>query len=123
MKSHWLALHVTSYMAAYNVQLWPAQKLFSVFAFIWQNTHLYFNYRCDWKKRFLASSNSLCSPTFEHNTDQSPVSRSIAYCEYVRPIFQSQLLNVGPDKSNNTRLSDNKDDFGSRISKIVFVKL
>ena len=72
------------------------------------------------EKRFLASSNSLCSPTFEHNTDQSPVSHSIAYCEYVRPIFQ---LNVGPDKSNDTRFFYNQDDFGSWISKIAFAKL
>ena len=61
--------------------------------------------------------------TVMYNTDQSPVSRSIAYCEYVRPIFQSQLLNVGPDKSNDTRFSYNQDDFGSRISKIAFAKL
>ena len=82
----------------------------------WSSIHLY-------GKIHTSSYNSLCSPTIEYNTDQSPVSRSIAYCEYVRPIFQSQLLNVSPDKSNDTRFSYNQDDFGSRISKIAFVKL
>ena len=54
---------------------------------------------------------------FDHNTDQSPVLRSITYREYVGPIFQSQLSSVGPDKFNDTRFSNVQGDFGSRIKR------
>ena len=67
------------------------------------------------EKGFSASSNSLCSPT-SSTTQIEALFRALSLIVsiYVGP---SQLLNVGPDKSNDTCFSYNLGDFGSRIKK------
>ena len=95
----------------------PEQSSIYLISTIYMARYTPLLHRCDWKKGSRRGSNTLCSPTFEHNTDRSPVSQSITYCEYVGPIFQSQLLNVGPEKSNDTRFSYNQGEFGNRIEQ------
>ncbi len=42
---------------------------------------------------------------------------SIIYREYVGPIFQSQLLNAGPNKSNDVGCSNTQGDSSIRIKR------
>ena len=60
---------------------------------------------------------------FDHNTDESLVLRSITYCEYVGPIFQSQLSSVGPDKSMIPVFPMFRAILVAGISEIAFTKV
>ena len=73
-------------------------------------------HRCDWKKGFSASSTAYIRQR-SSTTRIEALFRALAYCEYLGPIFQSQLFNIDPDESIDTLFSNNQGGFGSRIKQ------
>ena len=88
-------------------QLWPAQKLFSVFVeFLDSRTVQHLSdidymarytpllHHCDWKKRVFGELQQSMFTNIRAQHRSKPCFALYCYCEYVGPILQPQLLNV-----------------------------
>ncbi len=86
---------------------------------VWQATHLYF-ISVTGKKGSLRAAAAYVHQRSAIMLIEAlirAVLHSIVYREYVGPIFQSQLLSVGPNKSNNVGCSNIQDDSSNRIKR------